>query len=117
VTDHRQGAFELGAPNDDVLLVTGSPAESFETTARRYAELPKAQPGVGRRLRAWLDFMRTPLSPGYDLAAYERAQGFPMIAAPLFAMQNDRWRAERIHPSPPFVLPPNAARGGNLSNA
>lgn len=102
LTDHRQGAFEFGAPNDHVLRVTGSPAESFETTARRYAALPKAQPTFRRRLRAWLDFMRTPLSPGYDLAAYERAQRFPAIAAPLFAMRNDRWRAGRDPSAVPF---------------
>ena len=38
-----QGAFEFCAPMDDVLKVTGQPAEDFEVTARRYATLPKAQ--------------------------------------------------------------------------
>jgi NAD(P)H dehydrogenase (quinone) len=95
VKDHRDGAFEFGAPNDDVLRVTGQPAESFETTARRYAALPKAQRTLARRTRAWLDFLRTPLSPGYDLAAYERRQCFPRLEKPLFAMQNARWRTER----------------------
>jgi hypothetical protein len=95
VKDHRDGAFEFGAPNDDVLRVTGQPAESFETTVRRYAALPKAQRTLARQTRAWLDFLRTPFSPGYDLASYERNQGFPRLEKPLFAMENSRWRAER----------------------
>lgn len=100
VKDHRDGAFEFGAPNDHVLRVTGEPAESFETTARRYAALPKAQRTFARRTRAWLDFLRTPLSPGYDLAAYERQQGLSLPAKPLFAMENAHWRAERGTLSP-----------------
>lgn len=99
VKDHRDGAFELGAPNDDVLRVTGQPAESFETTARRYARLPKAQRTLVRRTRALLDFLRTPLSPGYNLAAYERREGFPRLEKPLFAMQNARWREEHNLPA------------------
>jgi len=95
IQDHRDGAFALGAPNDHVMRVTGQPAESFETTVRRYAALPKAQRTLARRARAWFDFMRTPLSPGYDLAAYEQRQGFPRLERALFAMQNVQWRAER----------------------
>jgi hypothetical protein len=36
IDDHNLGAFELGAPTSDVFDVTGSPAEDFETIARRY---------------------------------------------------------------------------------
>ena len=60
-----QGAFEFCAPMDDVLKVTAQPAEDFEVTARRYATLPKAQRTLANGVRAWFDFMRTPLSPGY----------------------------------------------------
>ena len=51
VEDHKQGAFALGAPRNDVLEVTGHPAEDFETTARRYAVRAEAQrkrPSKGR---------------------------------------------------------------------
>jgi len=57
---------------DDVLKVTGQSAEDFEVTARRYATLPKAQRTLANGVRAWFDFMRTPLSPGYNTARYER---------------------------------------------
>ena len=49
---------------DDVLKVTGQSAEDFEVTAKWYATLPKAQRTLTNGVRAWFDFMRTPLSPG-----------------------------------------------------
>src|SRR5579863_6147261 len=57
IEDHRQGAFALGAPTNDVLEVTGRPAEDFETTARRYAARPEAQRSFGNWLRTFVDFM------------------------------------------------------------
>jgi len=90
--DHRQGAFEAGAPTDDVLRVTGRPAETFEETARRYAARPEARATVGMRLKAWVDFMRTPLSAGFDLAGYERGLYAPVPSRTLYAMQDGRWR-------------------------
>jgi uncharacterized protein YbjT (DUF2867 family) len=42
VEDHKQGACALSAPTNDVLEVTGRPAEDFEITARRYAARPEA---------------------------------------------------------------------------
>ena len=90
--DARQGAFEVGAPTRDVLDVTGHPAETFETTARRYADRPEAQRRPGPFLRALFDFSRTPLSPGYDLSRLEKGCGAPVPSAPRFAMDDDAWR-------------------------
>ena len=89
--DHRQGAFAHGAPRSDVEDVTGSPAETFEVTARRYAALPDARRGFGASAKALADFMRTPLSPGYDLARHRRRQAYPVLATPCFAMQDASW--------------------------
>jgi NAD(P)H dehydrogenase (quinone) len=89
VEDHKQGAFERGAPNDVVADVTGAPAEPFEDTARRYAALPQARRGWWPTLRAALDFMRTPLSPGYDLAAVDRA--FPRPLEVHLSMHDPGW--------------------------
>jgi uncharacterized protein YbjT (DUF2867 family) len=89
VEDHRQGAFERGAPNDVVAEVTGAPAESFETTARRYAALPQARRGWLATLRASIDFLRTPFAPGYDLAAVERS--FPQPSAVRLVMGDAEW--------------------------
>lgn len=95
VQDHKAGAFELGGVNDDVLRVTGAPPETFETIARRYAALPEARRGMGATLAAFGNFMRTPMSPGYDLDRLDRSHGFPVPSTARFAMDDERWRAAR----------------------
>lgn len=94
VEDHKQGAFEFGAPTTDVLDVTGRPAEDFETTARRYAALPGAKRTFANGVKAFADFSRTPLAPGYDLDTYDSRMRFPVPPAPRFVMQDERWKAE-----------------------
>jgi uncharacterized protein YbjT (DUF2867 family) len=103
VEDHKQGAFAFGGPTDDVFAVTGRPPESFETIARRYAALPSAKRSFGGGLRAWTDFLSTPLSPGYDLDRLEREWDVPRPAEPRLAMDDERWRSERERPSLPAV--------------
>jgi hypothetical protein len=93
--DHRQGAFAFEAPTDDVAQVTGRPAEDFETIARRYAALPESRRSLGASARTIYDFLRTPLSPGYDLDGLERELGVPSPTSPRFAMRDERWRTER----------------------
>lgn len=94
VQDHKQGAFALSAPTKDVLEVTGRPAEDFETTARRYAARPEAQRSFRKWLRTFLDFMRTPLTSGYNRERLDRELRFPRSPAPRLAMANERWKAE-----------------------
>ena len=98
--DTRQGAFEIGAPSSDVLDVTGRPAESFETTARRYAGRPEAQRRVGPFLKTLFDVLRTPLSAGYDLSQLDRGWGAPRPVRPRFAMADATWRAAHGAPRP-----------------
>src|SRR5438552_6393740 len=51
IDDHKRGAFELGAPTNDVLDVTGRPAEDLETIARRYGIQPRNRRTLGNWLR------------------------------------------------------------------
>jgi hypothetical protein len=93
--DHRRGAFEFaGGTNDVVREVTGSPAEDFETTARRYAALPFARPTFANRLRAFVNFLRVPFHPGYDLDRNDRAQNHPVPPEPRLSIDDERWRIE-----------------------
>lgn len=103
IEDHKQGAFELGAPTRIVEELTGRPAEDFETTARRYAALPFARQTVANRLRAFVNFNRVPFTRGYNLSRFEREQGYPAPPALQFAMGNDRWHAGHDPNSPPSV--------------
>jgi uncharacterized protein YbjT (DUF2867 family) len=92
--DHRKGAFELGAPTDDVLNVTGRAPEDFETIARRYAVAPANQPTLGNRLRTFEQFMVAPLSPGIDFKRYDRELRIPMPSQPQLAPESAVWRRE-----------------------
>ncbi len=94
--DHRQGAFAFGAPTNDVFEVTGRPAESFEATVRAYKERPEAQRTSAAFIKAFGEFMLSPLWRGYDSARFERNAGIHPIATPLYAMQDDAWKADRL---------------------
>jgi uncharacterized protein YbjT (DUF2867 family) len=93
--DSKLGAFSFhGGVTDVMRELTGRPAESFETTAQRYAELPFARQTLGNRLKAIANFAITPLYPGYDVRAYERKLEIPMPVQPLYCMQDQRWLAD-----------------------
>lgn len=95
VRDHVQGAFALGAPTDHVTRVTGRPAEDFATIARRYAQRPEARRRPAARLRAWFDFLRTPVMPGVDLDAHDRRLALPAPFPTRYAMEDAEWRLAR----------------------
>lgn len=101
VEDHKQGAFEFGAPTTDVYELTGRPAEDFETIARRYVALPFARQTLTNRLRAFMNFNLVPFTLGYNLDRFECEQFHPMPPLSQFAMENERWQIERGSPSLP----------------
>ncbi len=93
--DHRQGAFELGGGVTHVMEeLTGAPAESFETTARRYASLPYARKIVSNHLKAFVDFNLTPFYFGYNQNRYAKRMELPEIFNTEYCMQNKRWVTE-----------------------
>jgi len=94
IQDYERGAFELGAPTNDVLDVTGRPAEDFETIARRYAAPFRNQRTVGNWLRAVAQFILTPLSPGFNLDRYDRELRRPFPSQAQFATESEVWRRE-----------------------
>ena len=94
IDDHKRGAFELGAPNTDVLDVTGQPPEDFETIARRYAALPGKQRTLGNWLREFARFMIAPVSPGFKFDRYDRELRRPFPLQPQFATESKVWRRE-----------------------
>ena len=96
IDDHERGAFELGAPTTDVLDVTGRPAEDFETIARRYAAPFRNQRTFGNWLRAFAQFILTPLSPGFNLDRYDRELRRPFPQEPQFATDSKVWRREHV---------------------
>jgi len=101
VEDHKQGAFEYGGLTTAVLDLTGNAPENFETIARQYAALPEARRTLPSVLRAFADFMRTPMMPGYNLTAYDRKIGAAPPKPARFAMGDADWVARHQDRSMP----------------
>jgi NAD(P)H dehydrogenase (quinone) len=93
IHDHRQGAFELNAPNDVVETLTKRRPESFETIALRYALKPEATRNASSTLRAWASFAATPFMPSFNLDRFDSENGIQIGPRPLFAMADDTWRS------------------------
>ncbi|MBS2008434.1 MAG: NmrA family NAD(P)-binding protein [Cyanobacteria bacterium SZAS TMP-1] len=93
IEDSKRGAFEFeGGVTQVMEELTGSPAENFEVTARRYAARPFAQQTFENRIKAFIDFNITPFYPAYDIEGYERKLELPVPSKALYCMQDDRWR-------------------------
>jgi hypothetical protein len=114
IDDHKRGAFEAGAPNTDVLDVTGRPAEDFETIARRHAAQPLNQRTFGNWLRELARFMMAPLTPGLNFDRYDRELRRPFPSAPRFAVASAIWRIE--HDIADAILPTAPVRTGRHSS-
>lgn len=93
VRDHRAGSFERGAPNNLVQSLTGKAAEPFALTAARYAALPEAQRSFTARLRAFADFMRTPMMPGYHLRSFDKRHKLLLAdSKALYSFEDPDWK-------------------------
>jgi NAD(P)H dehydrogenase (quinone) len=94
IEDHKEGAFETGAPTNDVLELTGRPPENFETIARRYAAQPQNQRKIGNWLREFAQFMVAPFVPAFNLDRYDRELRRPFPSEPRLAVESAIWRDE-----------------------
>jgi NAD(P)H dehydrogenase (quinone) len=96
IEENKKGAFSYeGGVTRVMEELTGHPAESFETSARRYAAMPFAKKTFGNRLKGFISFSLTPFYPAYDLEGYERAIELPTAPKPLYCMENEGWRIQR----------------------
>ena len=93
--DMKRGTFSFeGGVTEVVREVTGAPAESFEATARRYADLPFARQSFANRLRAIANFNLTPFYRGYDFDKWDRRMGLPRPRSASLSIDDAQWRAE-----------------------
>ena len=93
--DVRDGTFEFeGGVTDVVQQLTGTAAESFETTARRYAALPFARQTVGNRLKAFVNFNLTPFYRGTNFDKWDKQMAFPRAPHSTVSIEDERWREE-----------------------
>lgn len=92
IEDYAQGAFALGAPNDDTMEVTGRAPETFESVARRHAV--SIRRGFGPSLKQFLRFMMVPMVPPPAVGRYIRGLHMPEPINPVSAAQSSTWRQE-----------------------
>ena len=95
--EQQRGAFAYSAPTDHVLRATGHQPESFETTVRRYAALPAAQPSFGNRLSAVAQMMKIVFTPALDVDRFEREALLPIPVSARLSIDDERWLREH-HP-------------------
>ena len=89
----KRGTFSFeGGVTHVVEEVTGRPAESFETTARRYAQMPFARQSIGNRLRGIINFLMTPLYPGHNFGTLERTLRLHRPTNATLSIQDPLWR-------------------------
>jgi len=112
IEDHRRGAFEAGAPTNDVLEVTGRPAEDFETIARRYAAMPRNRRTLANQLRELAQFAVAPFSPGFNLDRYDREVRCPYPSQPQFTPDSAVWIREHARVSLANQPPPERNLAG-----
>jgi uncharacterized protein YbjT (DUF2867 family) len=90
------GTFAFGTPTNHVEMLTGRPAEDFETIARRYIRQPGlVVPGLqaGTKLGAFLFVARMLFTRVPDFERWEREHLLPSIDRALLAHENPAWRA------------------------
>ena len=91
--DMKRGTFSFeGGVTHVVEELTGQPAESFETTARRYAALPYARQTFGNRMKAFIKFNLTPFYPGYNFDKWDKQMRFPKPTTPSLSIEDEQWR-------------------------
>jgi NAD(P)H dehydrogenase (quinone) len=93
VEDYRKGSFEIGAPNDVVLEMTGKPAEDFETIIRRYIKKydDVTRPTFGNKLKAIMGFIKLVFTGAVDLDKLEREREYPILKDPIYAVDFAPW--------------------------
>ena len=93
VEDYRHGSFEIGAPNDVVLEMTGKPAEDFDTIIKRYIKRHDdvTRRSVGNKLKAIRGFVKLVFTGAIDLDKMEKDREYPMVIDPKFSIDSSPW--------------------------
>lgn len=90
--EYRRGGFEVGAPNNAVLSVSGRPPEDFETTIRHYViNNPVTKRTLANKLRAIANFGKILITSTPDLDLYEKNQSHVLLREPKFVLDYAPW--------------------------
>ena len=103
-------ARRVAAPTDHVLIVTGTPPEDFETTARRALERPEVRRSLANETVALPDLARAALTPPGDLDRYQRPQLIRLPPRPRLRHASTTWRREHRPGTSPQVSSDDGGR-------
>jgi NAD(P)H dehydrogenase (quinone) len=100
VAELKAGTFALGAPNDDVLEATGSPAEPFAVTAARYADALAARRTTRSRLQTLATFARVGFTPTPTERRLAKVSTLPRTPNARLAIDSPIWRQSHLSVGP-----------------
>ena len=85
--------------NKPLIIVTGATGKTGRAVVAQLRERDWPVRAIVRARDARSDKLdrlgaATPFVPGYDLARLDRRLAFPIAPAPLFAMQDERWKTD-----------------------
>lgn len=90
--EYRRGTFAVNAPTQDVAIVGGRKPEAFEDIVRRYvAAQPNLQPSFGRRLSAFVGFLKVFATPALNLAKVQSDRDYVQIKQSRFCQESEEW--------------------------
>jgi NAD(P)H dehydrogenase (quinone) len=99
IDEHRRDTFAVSAPTDFVARITGRPAESFETTLRRYVEASSdATRTLASRPRALARLLKAMATPAPSIRSYARAHDAPPRPHAKLASDSPDWHATHEEP-------------------
>jgi NAD(P)H dehydrogenase (quinone) len=106
LSDGTLGVFEVNAPTNAVLELTGKEAESFETITRRYAAMNFAQQTFSNKVKAITDFLKILITPPLNMAKHDVAMEYPMPKELKLSGNSSIWRQQHEINSGVFSLAP-----------
>ena len=95
IQDSKQGAWEVDAPNDDVLQVSGKEPESFEQIVRSYVDKMDLTPSRSKRRAQLLNVLKVALTRKPKIAEGVAIRLEPVPTDSKFALDSETWQIER----------------------
>lgn len=92
VKDGHNGGFSKNAPTTTVANIVGKPADDFETITRRYLkDNPMVKQSILNKLRTMGIMMKAMFTSKWDMAKFEKEQGFPIFETMMLSNDSEEW--------------------------
>ncbi len=97
VKDGHNGGFAPNAPTTTVQDIVGKPADDFETITRRYLKNnPMVKQSLLNKLRTMGIIMKAITTSKWNIAKFEKDQGFPVFKNMTPSNDSEEWKSEHL---------------------